>query len=146
MEYINFDSTKETPRTPSPSRRIDEEVPTVTKDTTERELMKITIRNNAVWDNMKYKAVPIQGRIILDENGMIVDNPQEIEQFTHRDEELFLNNKWKKPIYDRHGNNITGRHATMFDTHAPTRPNKGSKRRLMGGRKKRTTKHKKKNK
>lgn len=146
MEYYNFDNEKEAPTTPPPSRRIDEEVPTVTKDTTARELMQITRRNNAVWDSMKYKAVPIQGRIILDDKGMIVDNPQEIEQFTHRDEELFLNNQWKKPIYDRHGNNITGRHATMFDTLPPTRPQKGTKRRINGGRKKRTTKHKKKNK
>ena len=146
MERFNFNNMKDAPMTPPNSPRR-EEVSTVTKDTTAAQLVDITRRNEEMWDRMKYKAVPFRGRIILDDNGMRVDNPQGIERFTQRDEELFQNNRWRGPIYDRHGNNVSGRDTTMFNTIAPQRPlTKKRKNDYNGGKKKRRTRNKKNNK
>ena len=146
MERFNFNNMKDAPMTPPSSPRR-EEVSTVTKDTTAAQLVDITRRNEEMWDRMKYKAVPFRGRIILDDNGMRVDNPQGIERFTQGDEELFQDNRWRGPIYDRHGNNVSGRHTTMFDTIAPQRPlTKKRKPYYNGGKKKRRTRNKKNNK
>ena len=148
MERLNSDNMKEkAPTTPPRSSHIEEDIPTITKYTSEAERREIERRNIERWDIEKYKVVPIRGRIILNEHGVKVNNPQGIERFTHEDERLFLNNEWEGPIYDRHGNNVTGRHVTMFDIVNPARPRKDTKRaRNSGGRRKRTTKHKKKNK
>ena len=146
MNFNEFDNTKEAPITP-PSSRRHQNIPTVTKDTTAEEEAVIAEQNEEMWDRMKYKAVPFRGRIILDDNGMRVDNPQGIERFTQRDEELFQKNRWRGPIYDRHGNNVSGRHTTMFDTIAPQRPlTKKRKPYYNGGKKKRRTRNKKNNK
>ena len=115
---MDFDNNNfETP--PSSPRDQDEDIPTVTKDTTAEELADITRRNYAVWERMKYKAVPIRGVIILDGNGKKIDNPQGIEHFTQEDEELLRNKNWHKPIYNMHGEDVTGKYLSLFDRVRP---------------------------
>lgn len=114
MNFNEFDNTKEAPMTP-PSSPRHQDIPTVTKDTTAAQEAVIAEQNEEMWDSMKYKAVPFMGRIILDKNGVRVDNPQGIERFTEHDEKLLADGRWHRPIYNRHGENVTGRYVSMFD-------------------------------
>lgn len=168
MNFDNFNNFNNFKTPPSSPR--DEDIPTVTKDTTAEEFADITRRNYAVWERMKYKAVPIRGVIILDGNGKKIDNPQEIEHFTQEDEKLLRNNNWHKPIYNMHGVDVTGKYIPLVNTvrphytdsilHTPIgptqhrnaepkAPSKGTKRRKgdhNGGKRKRRTRNKKNNK
>lgn len=119
---------EEAPTTPiSSPRRIDGDVPTVNEDKlfrgeySDAELGYFEEMNRMQQEAIKYKRVPAD-RIVLDQNGMKVNNPYLIVPFTMEDEALLQHNNWNEPIYDMYGNNITGRYVTMFDRVQPLPP------------------------
>ena len=119
---------EEAPTTPiSSPRRIDGDVPTLNeKDFLEGkysdvELEQLQELNRIEQEAIKYKRVPAD-RIVLDQNGMKVNNPYVLVPFTNEDEALLQQNNWSEPIYDMYGNNITGRYVTMFDRAQPMPP------------------------
>ncbi len=119
---------EEAPRTPiSSPRTIDGDVPTLNEDRlfageyTDNELEYFEEMNRRQQEAIKYKRVPAD-RIVLDQNGIKVNNPYVLVPFTNEDEALLQQNNWSEPIYDMYGNNITGRYITMFDRVQPFPP------------------------
>ena len=119
---------EEAPTTPINSpRRIDGDVPTINEgklvrgEYSEDELAHLQELYKIQQEAIKYKRVPAD-RIVLDQNGMKVNNPYVIVPFTNEDEALLEQNNWSEPIYDMYGNNITGRYVTMFDRVQPLPP------------------------
>lgn len=122
---------EEAPRTPiSSPRTIDGDVPTINEDRlfageyTDNELEYFEEMNRMQQEAIKYKRVPA-GRIVLNQNGMKVNNPYVIVPFTNEDEALLQQSNWSEPIYDMYGNNITGRYVSMFDRVQPLPPYEG---------------------